>query len=355
MGNERPQAVHRRSVIDPSPPAILYARTEDGADIAYWKRGRGPVLLHSPNVQLGHARAEWSVPAMRRWYDALADRFTVVRYDHRGGGLSSRDGGAQSIDALVSDIEAVASRVSSEPVILLGWLSGGLPAIAYAAKHPSRISHLVLWSTFARNVDHGLAPRLRALFGVARTDWKLFTESISQAALGWRAAEPAQRWAQVMRDATTQDEFLRFLDDRRDWDVTDRLDQVKAPTLVLHDRSNALANEERSRELAAAITGASLAFCETQEGAPDDDALAEILRLVELDAGAASSLPELTNREREVLGEVVRGATNDEIAAGLSISVHTVTRHLTHIYRKLGVRGRAEAVRYALERGPSGA
>lgn len=340
---------------DTSPPAILYARTEDGADIAYWKRGRGPVLLHSPNVQLGHARAEWSVPAMRRWYEALARRFTVVRYDHRGGGLSSRDGHPQSIDVLVSDIAAVVSRVSSEPVLLLGWLSGGLPAIAYAATYPSRVSHLVLWTTFARNVDHGLAPRLRALFGVARTDWTLFTESISQAALGWRAAEPAQRWAQVARDATTQDEFLRFLDDRRDWDVTDRLDRVKAPTLVLHDRSNALANEERSRELAAGIAGASLTVCKAEEGAPGRDALDAILRLVELDAGEAAGLEELTEREREVLGQVVRGATNAEIAAGLSISVHTVTRHLTHIYRKLGVRGRSEAVRYALERGASGA
>lgn len=353
MSHECAPSVRRRAVTDASPPAILYARTEDGADIAYWKRGRGPVLLHSPNVQLGHARAEWSVPAMRRWYDALARRFTVVRYDHRGGGLSSRDGQAQSIDVLVRDIDAVARRVSSGPVILLGWLSGGLPAIAYAAKYPSRVSHLVLWTSFARNVDHGLAPRLGALFGVARTDWKLFTESISQAALGWRVAEPAQRWAQVVREATTQDEFLGFLEDRRDWDVTDRLDQVKAPTLVLHDRSNELANEERSRELAAAIAGASLTFCQTEEGAPGDDALAAILRLVELDAGAAAGLEELTEREREVLGQVVKGVTNDEIAARLSISVHTVTRHLTHIYRKLGVRGRAEAVRYALERGTS--
>ncbi len=332
-------------------PAIRYVRTEDGADIAYWRHGRGPVLLHSPNVQLGHAHAEWSVPAMRRWYEALSRRFTVVRYDHRGGGLSSRDCGPQTIDALARDIDAVAGSVSSEPVILLGWLSGGLPAVAYAAEHPSRVAHLVLWSSFARNVDHGLAPRLRSLFGIARADWTLFTESIGQAALGWRDARAARRWAQVARDATTQAEFLRFLEDRRGWDVTDRLGRVTAPTLVLHDRSNALASEERSRELAASIAGAHLTVCETEEGAPGDTALAAILRLVGLDPGAAANLGQLTEREREVLGQVAKGATNQEIATRLSISLHTVTRHLTHIYDKLGVRGRAAAVRYALERG----
>jgi len=334
-------------------PAIRYARTEDGADIAYWQRGRGPVLLHSPNVQLGHARAEWSVPGMRDWYEALGRRFTVVRYDHRGGGLSSRDGRPQSIPTLVRDIEAVARSVSAEPVVLLGWLTGGLPAVAYAAEHPARVSHLVLWTTFARDADHGLAPRLRALFEIAGTDWTLFTESISQAALGWRSGETARRWAQVVRDGTTQAEFLRFVKDRRAWDVSDRLGRVKAPTLVLYDRSNALANEERSRELAAAIPSAQLTLCETSGGAPGDDALAAILQLVGMGGGAAASLEELTDREREVLGQVVEGATNSEIAARLSISIHTVTRHLTHIYQKLDVRGRAEAVRCALQRGAS--
>lgn len=335
-------------------PAIRYVRTDDGVDVAYWKLGRGPVLLHSPNVQLGHARSEWTVEGMRRWYQALARHFTVVRYDHRGGGLSSRGGHTQSIDALVRDVDAVATRISDEPLVLLGWLSGGLPAIAYAAKNPSRVSHLALWCSFARNADHGLAPRLRALFQMAATDWTLFTESISQAALGWRDAEEARRWAAVVRDATTRDEFLAFLEARREWDVTDRLEQVRAPTLVLHDRSNALAGEERSQELAAGIPGARLFLCDTADGSPGDDALEALLELVGLGAGMAAGLDELTAREREVLGLVVEGATNPEIAERLIISVNTVTRHLTHIYAKLGVRGRAQAVRCALERGLPG-
>lgn len=334
-----------------NPPSIRYVRTSDGVDIAYWKLGRGPVLLHSPNVQLGHARSEWTVEGMRRWYENLARHFTVVRYDHRGGGLSSRDGSAQSIDALVRDIDAIVEHVSSEPVVLLGWLSGGLPAIAWAARNPSRVSHLVLWSSFARDATHGQAPRLSALFQMAGTDWELFTESMAQAALGWRNADEARRWAAVTRDATTQSEFLAFLQTRRGWDVNACLGQVAAPTLVFHDRSNPLASEERNRELAAGIPGARLIVSDTESGTPGDDALEAMLALVGVGEGMASGLEELSPREREVLSLVIEGAKNSEIAERLFISVNTVTRHLTHIYAKLGVAGRAQAVRHALEQG----
>ncbi|MEJ2504370.1 MAG: alpha/beta fold hydrolase [Gemmatimonadota bacterium] len=288
---------------------------------------------------------------MRRWYQLLARHFTVVRYDHRGGGVSSRTEGAQSIDALVRDIDAVVERVSPDAVILLGMLSGGLPAIAWAARNPSRTTHLVLWSSFVRDVTHGQAPRLRSLFQMAATDWELFTESICQAALGWRNADEARRWARVTRAATTQDEFLAFLEARRVWDVDEYLEQVRAPTLVFHDRENPLASEQRNRELAAGIPRARLIVCESADGAPGDDALTAILALVGIGEGIAAGLDQLTPREREVLHLVVEGAKNREIAERLFISVHTVTRHLTHIYAKLGVAGRAQAVRHALEQG----
>ncbi len=339
----------------PTAPTIRYVRRADGLALAYWKLGRGPVLLHSPNVQLGHARSEWSVEGMRRWYQGLARSFTVVRYDHRGGGLSSRGHGPQSIDALVQDIELIVGAVASGPVALLGWITGGLPAIAYAARHPGSVSNLVLYNSFAGDAAHGQKPRMSSLFRMAATDWEMFTESICQAALGWRDAEEARRWAAVARDATTQAEFLAFLEARRAWDVTPELGEVRAPTLVVYDPSNALAHEERSRELAARIPGARLLVGGDEGNPVDDGTLATIRAFVGPRLGDAGGLERLTPREREVLGQVARGATNAEIAERLSISLNTVTRHLTHIYTKTGTKRRAEAVRYALERGLGGA
>jgi DNA-binding CsgD family transcriptional regulator len=91
------------------------------------------------------------------------------------------------------------------------------------------------------------------------------------------------------------------------------------------------------------------------EGNPvDDGTLATIRAFVGPRLGDPGGLERLTPREREVLGLVARGATNAEIAERLSISLNTVTRHLTHIYAKTGTKRRAEAVRYALERGLGG-
>jgi len=338
----------------PAVPAVNYARTDDGLDIAYWRFGRGPVLLHSPNIQLGHLREEWSVEGMRRWYQELARSFAVVRYDHRGGGLSSRGGAEmvhQSIDALVRDIDAVAGVVSPGRFVLLGWITGALPAIAYTARRPERVSHLVLWSGFARDAAHGQSPRMRSLFEMAAVDWELFTESICQAALGWRDADEARRWAEVARQATTQAEFLAFLEARREWDVTAELGRIGTPTLVLHDPANPLANEERSRELAAAIPGAHFLVCGNDGGTPGDDVLDALRSFTGLGNTMPAGLAALTAREREVLALLAKGATNTDIAQRLFISVNTVTRHLTHIYAKTGTRRRAEAVRFALERG----
>ena len=337
-----------------SAPAIRYARTDDGFDIAYWKLGRGPTLVHLPNVQLSHLLSEWTIDGVQRWYRALARSFAQVRLDHRGGGLSSRGKTVHSIDSLVRDLETIQSVAATgvrDPFVLFGWTTGGLGAVAYSARHPERISHLILWSSFARNASHGLAPRMRALFAMAATDWVLFTESISQAALGWKDATQARQWAAVLRDATTQEEFLTFLEARRDWDVLHECGKVKAPTLVMHDRRNALANEERSRELAAAIPDAHFLVCDSDGGAPDDNAVEALKSFVGLGEAGTAALTELTAREREVLSLVAAGASNPEIAERLFISINTVTRHLTHVYAKTGTNGRAQAVRYALERG----
>lgn len=289
---------------------------------------------------------------MREWYERLGRRFTVVRYDHRGGGMSTRrDGVVRSIDALVDDIGTIADEVSPEPFVLLGFITGGLPAIAYAARHPERVSHLVLWCSGARHLAQGNASRVGSLFQLAASDWELFTESLCQAALGWREADEARSWAAVVRQGTTQAEFLRFVEERRQWDVTAELENVRAPTLVLHDESNALTDSESGRELAARIADARFVACSTARGAPDSGAIAAIDALTGSGARDGTDLGELTPREVEVLGLVAEGATNAEVAERLFISVNTVTRHLTHIYAKTGMKHRTQAVRYALERG----
>ena len=332
------------------PPAIRYARSAD-TSIAYSLLGRGPAIVESPHVQMSHLQVEWEMEAVQHWCKRLSQHHTLLRFDHRGCGLSRGQNTDFSLDAIARDIETVVTSAGLDRFALFGRITGGLPAIAYAAKHPGKVTHLVLWNSFASHQAHGANPRMRTLFDMASADWELFTESISQAALGWRDAGVARQWAHLLREASSQADFLRYLAARPAWDVSELLPGMSAKTLVIFDQANRLADAERSRELAAQIPHAQFITTSGWQGMPDDDAIDAIERF--LDDGATPSEPRpanLTRRETQVLALVATGATNADIARQLSISINTVTRHLTHIFAKLKVTNRAQAIRFAMER-----
>lgn len=338
------------------PPAIRYARTDDGAQIAYFCLGRGPAIVEVPHVQMCHLHKEWRIPTVRAYWQRLARHHTVVRFDNRGSGLSHGGPADYSLPALARDLEAVVRAAGLARFALIGRITGSLPAVHYAAEHPDRVSHLVLWNGFMRNVDHGEAPRLGSLFAIAAKDWELFTESISQAATGWHDSEAARMWADVLRTSSTQASFLVGLAARRNWNVRGELSAVRAPTLVLLDERNRLASLERCRELAAGIANARLHTVQGESGMPGADTLSLIERFIgsadeATESATRTSMQRLTARERQILQLLASGTSNTAIAGRLGISVNTVTRHLTHVYAKIGAQNRVQAIRQALELG----
>ena len=98
---------------------------------------------------LTHLEYDWESPVWRHWLAALADHHRFVRYDERGCGLSDWDIDDFSVDAWVSDLEAVVDGLGLERFPLLGISQGGAVAIAYAVRHPEKVSHLVLYGAYA--------------------------------------------------------------------------------------------------------------------------------------------------------------------------------------------------------------
>jgi pimeloyl-ACP methyl ester carboxylesterase len=131
-------------------PRIQYAKTSDGVSIAFWTLGQGMALLDMPRVPFSHILLEWQIPEMRRWYEQLSEQTMLVRYDARGLGLSDRGVDDFTLDSLLLDVEAVADRLELNRFALLGNVISGAAAIAFAARFPERVSHLLLWSPCAR-------------------------------------------------------------------------------------------------------------------------------------------------------------------------------------------------------------
>jgi pimeloyl-ACP methyl ester carboxylesterase/DNA-binding CsgD family transcriptional regulator len=349
-------------------PRIQYAHTRDGVNIAFWTLGEGMAFLHLTPVvgqTLGTmaSHGEWEMPECRQWYERLASRWKLVRYNNRGEGLSDRIVADRLLEASVLDLEAVVDRLALERFILFGPWYGGPPAIAYAARHPQRVSHLILWCTFARGSEWQRQPQLQAVRSLLDKDWVVYTETVAHVILGWSQGEPANRYAALLRDSVTPEFVENYYAQVKDWDVSTLLPQVTAPTLVLHRREHTLGLDV-PRALVSAIPNAQLVLLEGASTAPylgDTEAVAAAVEafLGEGEGPQQAVLPRaevrlpnpLTAREVDVLRLIASGRTNVEIAAELVLSIRTVARHISNIYAKIGARGRAEATAYAIHNG----
>src|SRR5262249_11906745 len=153
------------------PGRVEYVTTSDGVRIAYANRGRGRTVVWMPPLPARHLELEWSQSGDRRWLEWLANRYSLVQYDPRGLGLSERAVTTYDLDAFERDLDAVVKRVATDAVILFAKVNSGPLAIAYAAHHPDRVSHLILYCATPRVVE-GIGPHLDALVALAQQDWE---------------------------------------------------------------------------------------------------------------------------------------------------------------------------------------
>lgn len=240
-------------------PRIQYATTPSGHSLAFWDMGDGvPVVNPPPASPWSNIQREVEIPEWRHWYEHLTDFSRIIRYDGRGAGLSDRDVSTVSCASELEDLEAVVDAAGLERFALLGVFYAGLTAIQYAAKHPERVSHLILWCGFARAADLRDTPGNDALRTLLEVDYELFTETLSHQVFGWGQGDPAHRLAEYMRESLTPELARAAWADRETVDVSGLLSSIQCPTLLLHRRQFPLVSLGLARELAAGIPDARL-------------------------------------------------------------------------------------------------
>jgi pimeloyl-ACP methyl ester carboxylesterase/DNA-binding winged helix-turn-helix (wHTH) protein len=243
---------------------IRFCTSADGTRIAYASTGSGPPLVKAANW-LSHLEFDWESPVWRHWMEELSRDFTLARYDQRGCGLSDWNVTDFSLEPFVSDLEAVVDAMQLEKFPLLGISQGGAVALAYAVRHPERVTKLVLYGAYAqgrlrRATTQDEIDEHEALITLIRLCWGRDDPSFRQLfASGFiPGASPEQhRWFNdLCRVSTTPDNAACFRRAFGDVDVTDLLPQVSCPTLVLHAMNEERVPVSEGKRIAAAIPGA---------------------------------------------------------------------------------------------------
>src|SRR5215467_369318 len=217
-------------------PRISYARSADGVSLAFTVAGSGPALVFVPWVPFSNFRMEWQSPPLNGVFEQMAERLTLVHYDGRGTGHSQRDVTDVSLEAMVSDLEAVVDRAGLAEVSLLGQYNSCPHAIAYASRHPERVKRMVLFAGSARGWDAMSARQTQAMLSLIEQDWDLFADTAAHQWMGWSAGEAGRAIADGIRGAVTPQIARATMQAASAADVTEQLPAVVAPTLVLHPR-----------------------------------------------------------------------------------------------------------------------
>jgi class 3 adenylate cyclase/pimeloyl-ACP methyl ester carboxylesterase len=274
---------------------IGYCRARDGVRIAYATAGEGPPLVKTANW-MNHLEYDWESPIIRPILMGLASEHTLTRYDARGNGLSDWDVDELSLDAWVGDLETVVDAIGIERFPLLGMSQGCAIAIAYAVRHPDRVSHLILCGGFAAGRMKRAASDLdrekfRAMETLIRTGWgeessafrQVFTSLFAPSA----TKEQADAFNELQRRTTSPECAVRYYRTTGDIDVTALLPQVRTPTLVLHVRDDLVAPLEVGRQMAAGIAGARFVAVPGKNHIPleGDPALERFLEEIKLFLG----------------------------------------------------------------------
>lgn len=352
---------------------VRFCTTRDGVEIAFAKRGRGPAIVKTPNW-LNHVELDVHSLVWRAWIERFEQDHTLVRYDGRGCGLSDRAPRQMSFQTNQLDLDAVVQAAGLDKFMLYGASQGAAIAIEYAARHPERVTHLVLCGSYLqgawkRSGTAATREEALALLKLVELGWgrdnSAFRQVFATQFIPDASAEQLAAFDEIQRTTVSAEAAAALLRTFYDIDVVDAAREVRCPTLVLHATQDARIPFEEGRRTAATIPHAELVPLRTRNHIllEQDPAwrqhFDEIRQFLERHpatpagerSGPALPFNELTAAERRVVHLVASGMGNRDIARHLQIAEKTVRNHMNHIFSKLGIGERSHLIVAARDAG----
>ena len=334
-------------------PRIRYCSTPAGR-VAYSASGTGPALLCDTGW-ITHLRAQLELFSFGAFIERLAERFTVIRYDKPGCGLSDRDAADLSFEGQVAAALAVADAAGAERFRLFGASQAGQLAATIAARYPDRVEAMVVYGMCANGADLAPAEVRESVVALVRAHWGLGLKALAGAFVTNLTAQDMAAFTQFQRSTASAAVAARMLEVYYGTDIRALLPAVRARTAVLHREADQGTRFELGREVAALIPGATLIPLPGSSHLfyhGDWSSVLEATLSFLAERGGTEpdgTNPRLTGRELEVAELIAAGLTNQAIASRLSVAPRTAESHVESIRRKLQVRSRAQIAAWVTE------
>jgi DNA-binding winged helix-turn-helix (wHTH) protein/pimeloyl-ACP methyl ester carboxylesterase len=256
--------VRMRARESSSTQEIRFCVTSDQVRLAYSTAGTGHPLVKVASC-FNHLGFEWESPIWRHWIADLAPGHTLFRYDGRGNGLSDWQFEDCSFGKWVHDLETAVDAAELEKFALFGHSQGGAVAIAYAARHPERVSHLILCGAYARGVCHRGNPELievrRALQTLLELNWgktnPAFFQVVTELYIPERATAEDKKWfGELQLVSMSPANLVRIMRACDELDVRPLLPAISVPTIVFHSECDRVAPFQEGKLITSGIPGA---------------------------------------------------------------------------------------------------
>jgi pimeloyl-ACP methyl ester carboxylesterase len=251
---------------------VYFTSSIDGVRVAYATAGSGPPLVKTANY-LSHLEFDWESPVWRHWLTELSRDHMLIRYDERGTGLSDWVVEDLSFASWVNDLEAVVDALGLERFPLLGLSQGGPVALAYAVRHPEKVSHLILFGSYARgwlhrNLTDNKREEERIMIDLMRVGWgrdnPAFSRVLSTQIMPEASSEQMRALDELARISATPENAVKLEMEMHRIDVQALAAQVRVPTLVIHPKGDGAVPFDEGRYLASLIPRARFVTLESR-------------------------------------------------------------------------------------------
>lgn len=236
-------------------PAIKFCKRSDGVKLAYSVFGIGhPLVVPAPWIT--NLSSSFEDPFIMKFWMKLSKKFTVILYDKHGCGHSDRNRQEFNLDTEIKDIETIIDNLGLQNIILFGNSMAGPATITYAYRNQENIKKLILYGSFANGKNLAKIEMQSAVIGLIKASWGIGSKTLAEFFIPNATAEEVQSFSKFQKESSSARIAAELLKLTYTMDVTDLLEKITIPTLILHRKNDKAINIENGKQLAYNILDA---------------------------------------------------------------------------------------------------